>query len=106
MTRLLTRSEIDLIGWIIKDSKEAINIIPKLPTLLVEEMNDGGMGSLRAVSNKSRIYSKDIGEIELTDIDGVYLLISVNVDMEDNFFELDVWKADSSPLKQFPSVPQ
>ena len=46
MTRLLTRSEIDLIKWVIRDSKEAINIIPTLPSLLVEEMNDGGMGSL------------------------------------------------------------
>lgn len=106
MTRLLTKSEIDLIEWIIRDSKEAICIIPNLPSLLVEEMNDGGMGSLRVVCDDNRFYSRDIGEVELKDIDGVYLLISINVDTEDNFFELDVWKGDSSPLKKFPSVPQ
>lgn len=105
MIRLLTKSEINLISWIIKDSLEAKNIIPQLTKLLVEEMDDGGMGSLRVVSDKNRLYSRDIGEVELTDIDGVYLLISVNVDTEDNFFELDIWKADNSPLKRFPEVP-
>jgi len=63
-----------------------------------------GWGSLSVVCDENRFYSRDIGEVELTDIDGVYLLINVNT--EDDFFGLDVWKGDSSPLKKFPSVPQ
>ena len=105
MMRLLTKSEIEPITWIIKDSLEAKRIIPSLPTLFVEEMDDGGMGSLRVVPCENKLYSRDIGEVELNDIDGIYLLLTVNVDTDGDFFELDIWKADNSPLKRFPEVP-
>lgn len=104
--RRLRKEEIDLIIWMIQGTKESDYIIPSLTTLLVEEMKDGGMGSLSVVSEKHRLYSRDLAYIELLDKDGVPLWITVHLDTDDNFFELDVWKIDNSPLIQFPPVPQ
>jgi len=103
--RKLTQSEIDLISWMIKDKTEAQYIVPKLNTLMVEEMDDGGMGSLRVVSEENRVFLKDLAEVELYDQDGVLLFISVYLDNNNDFFELDVWKADYSPLIKFPDSP-
>lgn len=103
--RLLRKKEINLIKWVIKNAPEASKIIPELPTVLVEEMEDGGMGSLRVLSEKERFYSRDIGEIEMLDEDGITLIISVNVDNNGELFELDIWKVDFSALIKFPIVP-
>lgn len=103
--RLLRKEEINLIKWVIKNAPEARKIIPKLPTLLVEEMEDGRMGSLMVLSEKERFYSRDIGEIEMLDEDGITLIISVNIDNNEEFFELDIWKVDFSPLIKLPTVP-
>jgi hypothetical protein len=70
-------------------------------------MNDGGMGSLEFL-NKDRVgrkYGEAIAHIQLLDIDGIPLLITVDLDNDGDIFELDVWKGDSSPLKQFPLPP-
>ncbi|WP_367866511.1 hypothetical protein [Pedobacter sp. WC2423] len=103
--RLLRSDEIDLISWMVRDTKESKYIIPSLLTLLVEEMKDGGMGSLRVVSEKNKVYFKDLARVELLDKDGVALWISIHLDTNYDFFELDIWKVDYSPLIRFPSVP-
>lgn len=38
------------------------------------------------------------------DADGMYLLISVILDTDDNFYELDIFKGDFSPLIKLPEV--
>jgi len=108
MTRKLKESEIALITWMIKGTDEGRRIIGKLNEISVEEMNDGGMGSLKVVvdGEDRRVYSRDLAKVDLYDIDGVPVFISVNLDTDENFFELDIFKADFSPLKKFPSVPE
>jgi hypothetical protein len=103
--RRLRKEEIDLIIWMIRGTEESEYINPSLTAVFVEEMRDGGMGSLRVVAEMDRIYSRDLANIELLDKDGIPLWISVYLDTDDNFFELDVWKVDYSRLVQFPSVP-
>jgi len=73
----------------------------------VEEMNDGGMGSLRFLTKngEKRIFGDQIAQIQLLDVDGIPLSITVNIDQEGDIFELDIWKVDFSPLKQFPLPP-
>ena len=107
LRRKLKNEEIDLITWMIRDTVEGPAIIDKLKELTVEEMNDGGMGSLKVVvdGNNHRLYSRDLAKVDLFDIDKVPMFISVNLDTKGDFFELDVFKADSSPMKRFPSVP-
>lgn len=106
--RKLKEEEIALITWMVKNTIEGPGIIEKLSELHVEEMNDGGMGSLKVVveGEDNRAYSKELAAADLYDIDEVPLFISVNLDSSGNFFELDVFKGDFSPLKRFPLVPQ
>jgi hypothetical protein len=92
------------------------NLIDKFA---VEEMEDGGMGSLAfnpignnytcengvSIQNKytgenrkiyfdNRMFSKIISEIETNDSDGIPVSIALYVDNFDDIYELDVWKVN------------
>ena len=72
----------------------------------VEDLLDGGMGSIRVVNETGdqRRLGKVISEAEYLDSDGVLVTISINLDQNDNLFEVDFWKVDFSPLCQYPGV--
>ena len=74
---------------------------------IVEEMNDGGMRSLKflSVKNVESIMKDEIANIDLNDSDGMPLSITINTNKDDEIYELDIFKADFSPLKQFPLPP-
>ena len=73
----------------------------------VVEMNDGGMGSLKflSVRNINAKMQEEIASIDLYDIDSIPLFISLNTNTDNEIYELDVFKADFSPLKKFPVPP-
>ena len=74
------------------------------PTIKVEEMDDGGMGSLRFVRAKqNRRLGEVIAEIQYQDEDGVPVLVSLNLDDDGELYGLDSWKVDFSPLKRIPN---
>jgi hypothetical protein len=106
--RKLKPEEASLITWMIKNTDECEYISSTLEDLIVEEMKDGGMGSLRVVADgeDDRIFSRELATVDLFDVDQVPVFISVYLDGAGKFFELDVFKGDFSPLKKFPSVPQ
>jgi hypothetical protein len=107
MTRKLKKAESDLIEYLLKENPSAIHIINKLPTMLVEEMNDGGMGSLTFVHNdktEQRI-GHMIAEVSLFDKDEVPVSFAIILDSDGDLYELDAFKADSSPLTEFPCPP-
>jgi len=108
LRRKLKPEEIALITWMIKSTDEGPSIIDKLEKLIVEEMEDGGMGSLRVVveGEDKRLFSRELAKVDLFDLDQVPVFISVDLDTDGNFFELDVFKGDFNPLKKFPTVPQ
>ncbi len=85
-------------------SAEALGF-ESLDTILVEEMADGGMGSLSFVqpSSGQRRFGKKIQEATFSDADGVIVSVTVNLDQDGRLFELDVWKVDFSPLKRIPA---
>ena len=66
----------------------------------VEEMNDGGMGSLHFVwkDKTSPKFGGTSAEIELLDQDQVPVMVYLDVDREGDFFELNIWKVDFSPI--------
>jgi hypothetical protein len=71
--------------------------------LRVTDMNDGGMGSLQFDTTKpDRIYGRTLSEGWFKDEDGFPVLIAINLDMEDEIFELDSWKVDFSPRRRLP----
>jgi len=102
--RRLRKEEADLIMTIVRDSPWAQRVMQSLPRQLVKDMRDGGMGSLRfkARVDRDRRFSKEIGEVLFTDQDGIMVSASVNLDNNDELFELDIWKTDSSPLQRYP----
>ncbi|MNK09254.1 hypothetical protein D3C87_272070 [compost metagenome] len=105
MSRKLKEEEKALIKWMVKDTDKGDVIIKNLENYLVDEMDDGGMGSLHVVGNEDRIFGRELAKGDFSDIDGMPVFISVDLDTNDDFYELDVFKADFSALKKFPDVP-
>jgi hypothetical protein len=100
MPRPLSSNERDLITFILeRDSNASL-----LRGELVEEMNDGGMGSLRFVAGPDRQFGKCVGSAEFNDADGVLVSVALNVDQRGQLFELDIWKVDFSPLQRIAAL--
>jgi hypothetical protein len=76
----------------------------RLDSLEVQEMSDGGMGSLYFVATtrtpEQRRFGQRIAEIQFNDADGVAILASLNIDKDGDLYELDVWKTDFTPVVQ------
>ena len=74
--------------------------------LVVETMNDGGMGSLRlfppGTRGKARLFGRRVSSWEFDDLDGVRVLVSLVVDAEERLYELELWKSDFGRLLQLP----
>jgi len=70
-----------------------------LPAIEVEEMDDGGMGSLLFKSGKlDRFLGKELASETFVDTDGVEVIVTLSLDNYGELFELDVWKVDFSPV--------
>ena len=76
--------------------------------LLVSPMADGGMGSLYLFPHgeiiEGRVFGEQVSDFQFTDLDGVEVIVSLNVDNDGNLFELDVWKTDFGNLLKFPDL--
>lgn len=74
--------------------------------LQVEEMDDGGMGSLRlvvpATAGRRGVISCKAA-VQFTDADGVEAVASLYADERGSPVELDVWKTDFSRLIRIPA---
>nr|WP_254455270.1 hypothetical protein [Paenarthrobacter ureafaciens] len=71
--------------------------------LRVSDMDDGGMGSLLFESAKpDRSYGRTLSEGCYNDEDGFPVLVAINLDTENEIFELDSWKVDFSPRGRMP----
>jgi len=70
-----------------------------LAAIEVEEMDDGGMGSLLFKSSKlDRLLGKELASKTFVDTDGVEVIVTLSLDNYGDLFELDVWKVDFSPV--------
>jgi hypothetical protein len=65
-------------------------------------MQDGGMGSIRFLSDDLRRFGRELISARYQDTDGALVSMSLNVDEYGDLFELDFWKVDFSPLKRYP----
>lgn len=76
--------------------------------LLVCPMNDGEMGGLylfpQGENDNSRKFGKQMSEFQFTDVDGVIVIASLNVDSDRNLFELEIWKTDFGKLIKLPDL--
>ncbi len=100
--RPLTSEERTLIAYL-WGMGAAHNALPA--GILVEQMDDGGMGSLSFVSAKRhRAFGGVAGSCFFNDSDGVRVEASLMLDREGDLFELEMWKVDFYPLIRIPSA--
>ena len=104
--RKLKNEELGLITHMLSRVPNGDYFIKKLPSLLVTELING-MGSFKFLSETSqkRTKQKEIAHINLRDEDGIPLSITLNLGTDGELYELEVFKADFSLLKQFPLPP-
>lgn len=104
--RSLRIEELRLVEALIASSPGRDHLANNLEHRLVEEMNDGGMGSLRFVDDgqTDRSFGAAFAEGRFLDEDGVPVSVVLNLDDRGALFELDVFKADFSALKRFPAM--
>ena len=103
--RTLTSQELDLVRHMLAGVPDGESIGGDLSSRLVREMNDGGMGSLRFVSDEpAGKAGREIAKATFNDADGTLATVSLFLDRLGHLYELDIWKVDFSPLQRIPSV--
>ncbi len=92
--RNLNSTEIEIITKLLNIAGLEID----LTQLLVNPMDDDGMGSLAIGENyANRQLGAEVAEFMFKDIDGTPVSASLNVDQQGELYELDIWKVDFSP---------
>ncbi|MXV14164.1 DUF6984 family protein [Hufsiella ginkgonis] len=105
MARRLKDPESSLIKALLKGTKFENELTAQIGLLQVEEMQDGEMGSLRVVRpHKKQSLGAIAAQAEFTDEDDVPVSVTLNLNQDGELFELDIFKADFSPLKKFPEI--
>jgi hypothetical protein len=102
--RKLRKEEMDLITAMARHSSKSNEVLRSLSESRVEDLKDGGMGSVRFkdADNRERRFGKKIAEAEFTDDDGIPVSAVLTFDDKGQLFELDMWKVDFSALKRYP----
>jgi hypothetical protein len=102
--RQLTPKEKAFLNALMRLDPAGVEKIGQLDSCVVQDMDDGGMGSLhfQAVKRTDRRLGRALIKAEFLDLDGVPVSIVINLDDRGDLFELDVWKVDFSKLIAFP----
>ena len=74
-----------------------------LDSLVVQPMDDGGMGSLLiGPFDGDRGFGSSPVECHFYDVDHVPVSVALNLDQNGAPFELDVWRVDFGPIRRWP----
>lgn len=107
LSRKPTIQEERLLELLVKKSSVAIPDNWK-DGLLVRPMDDGEMGSLHLFPKgdviDGRAFGEQVSDFQFTDLDGVEVIASLNLDNAGNLFELDIWKTDFGKLLKLPDL--
>lgn len=107
LSRKPTIQEERLLEYLVKKSKV---IIPEnwKDGLMVCPMDDGEMGSLYLIPQGSviegRVLGGQVSDFQFTDIDGIEVIVSLNLDKDGCLFELDIWKTNFERLLKLPNL--
>jgi hypothetical protein len=103
--RSLREEEAVLIAKLVAGTPFEGSLLPQISGARVRDMPDGGMGSIKfhKRSEKQR-FGKAIAEGAFRDADGVPVSVTLNLDDSGDLFELDMFKADFSPLVRYPDL--
>lgn len=98
-----TDEELALIQFLLAASEDS-SPIQGLSEARVDEMADGGMGSLQFVSTKAvRYFGGSIGDCQVTDADGICVCASLIVDQDGDLYELNMFKGGLQRLGPYPA---
>ena len=104
--RPLREKELALIEKLLAGSFCETKARAQLDEARVQDMPDGGMGSIRFVQGppEERMFGTEIAEGLFHDTDGIPVSVGLNLDQFGDLFELDLWKVDFSPLIRYPEA--
>ena len=105
--RELREDELGVIRKMLSRTDVGTEFENRLAAMKVQTMADGGMGSIRFYNGRDRSpldYGGQIAEAAFQDADGVPVSITLSVDTIGDLFEMDVFKADFSPLIRYPDL--
>lgn len=104
--RLLRDDERLLVESLLSQKPNGQYLVSSLANIFVEEMDDGGMGSLRFCSPNGvkNSFGSQLIERNFLDADGVPISVAINLDKGGALYELDIWKVDFTRVVRFPSV--
>lgn len=98
--RPLTQPERQLVEFLLHLAEGAG--VHDLDATLIKEMDDGGMGSLQFGESRQDQLGHMVAEARFADDDGLPVFASLVLDQLGQWYELDLWKVDLSPLKRIP----
>lgn len=99
--RPLEEKEANLVKCLLKNTNyEHLDLSGRM----VEDMEDGGMGSIKFIASDDQQgrSAKQVAELLFEDSDNIPISVSVNVDQYGDLFELDIWRVDFNPVQRYP----
>lgn len=106
LLRKLKPNEFFLIKFLVEKSKNPKILKQLCSELMVSEMGDGGMGSLKLLPegmyDKNRKFGSQASDCQFKDKDGIEVIASLYLDNLGNLYELDIWKTNFERLIDIP----
>jgi hypothetical protein len=102
--RSLSNLETRLVEHLIRAAAgDSDRLIASLERAKVREMDDGGQGSLRFEQlSPRRRYGRQLSEFRFTDLDGVPVSATLNLDQFGDLYELDIFKGNFGVVLTLP----
>lgn len=100
--RPLRLEEESFIRALLRRTQDGEHLLVQLEHAQVLDMSDGKMGSVQFAGHDNRFLGSCLVEAQYVDHDGVPVSIILNADTTGQLYELDIWKADFSPLQAYP----
>ncbi|WP_441295447.1 DUF6984 family protein [Massilia oculi] len=101
--RPLRNEEASLLRALLRHVTDSEQLLRQLEQAQVLDMDDGGMGSLKFAGDESRSLGDCLMKVEYQDRDGVVVSIALNADTGGRLYELDMWRVDFAPIKEYPN---
>ena len=103
--RPLRTEEKELLLSVIQHLANSLDLLSEIDEVLVEDLSDGGMGSVRVIRDNSYLKRKAMpyAQAMYIDEDSVLISVQINSDSFGRLYEIDIWKTDFSSVKRYPN---
>ena len=102
--RFLRQEEKNLVRQLLEQTRRGNEVLESLDSIKVHDLADGGMGSVRTLPlDDEKRKAIPIASANYADSDNTLINAQINCDESGRLFEIDIWKADFSPVVRYPS---